>query len=126
MMFKDEDVEKILKSFGYEKIPEEEIEANEQSKCNFDNSEFENYCKYFNLSMEGGFQDISPIIFVTIAEIIGDALSGQMPFNVANAVACFINLVGQIAEAYAVQQAYIEDGPGRFYSPLNKNINSKW
>lgn len=81
-----------------------------------------NCCINQNLDIPCGFQDINPTVFIILGEVVGDLLSGQLPFNVANAVANWLNLIGQIVETYATQQVYSESGPGRYYSPLYKNV----
>lgn len=91
-------MEEFLKSLGYEKDPCADI--------------------------PGGFQDLDPITFVIIGEIIGDVLSGQLPFNTANTIANILILVGQIIEAVGTQQQYQEEGPGNIYNIGNKNINN--
>lgn len=74
--------------------------------------------------MPGGFQRLNPLIFVIIGDILGDVMSGKLPFNVQNAIGNWIQLVGQVIETYSAQQQYFESGPGRYYSPQNLNITN--
>ena len=59
-----------------------------------------------------------------MGEILGDVLSGKLPFNVANSVANFLALVRQIIETYAAQQQYQQSGPGRYYSAAYRNVTT--
>ena len=74
--------------------------------------------------MPGGFQRINPMLFIVIGDIIGDLMSGNLPFNVQNAVGNWIQLVGQAIETYSGQQQYFQSGPGRYYSPENLNVSN--
>ena len=74
--------------------------------------------------MPGGFQRINPLLFIVIGDIMGDLISGKLPFNVQNAVGNWIQLVGQAIETYSSQQQYFQSGPGRYYSPENLNITN--
>ncbi|GKX66696.1 hypothetical protein [Inconstantimicrobium mannanitabidum] len=71
-----------------------------------------------------GFQDLNPDLFVIIGALVGDALSGKLPFNVQNAVGNWLELVGQMILTYNAQQQYLQSGPGLPYSPTNKNISN--
>ena len=101
------------------------------------NSEKENYKSDFNCGffytnengygcndMPGGFQRINPMLFIVIGDILGDLMSGRLPFNVQNAVGNWIQLVGQSIETYSSQQQYFQGGPGRYYSSENFNITN--
>ena len=101
--------EEILKSYGYYKD-----EKFKEKNLNCVNSDVEN-----------GFQDVNPLIFVTIGEVIANLISGSLPFNVANSVSNLIILIGQIIETYGTQQLYYENGPGRVYSMNNRKIDNK-
>ena len=81
-----------------------------------------NCCIDFNSDIIGGFQDMNPQLFIVLGEVIGDLLAGQLPFNVANAVSNWFNLVGQIIETYASQIVYFQAGPGRHYNPEDRNV----
>ena len=74
--------------------------------------------------MPGGFQRINPMLFIVVGDILGDLMSGKLPFNVQNAVGNWIQLVGQAIETYSSQQQYFQSGPGRYYSPENLNITN--
>lgn len=74
--------------------------------------------------MSGGFQRLNPTLFIVIADILGDVMSGRLPFNVQNAVGNWIQLVGQAIETFSSQQQYFQSGPGRFFSPVNLNITN--
>ena len=106
-------IDEFLKKYGYEKV---DLSA----------GAFTNIFNQLNLDIPGGFQDINPLLFITIGEILGDIMAGNMPYNVANSVSNFFLLVGQILEACSVQIQYEEIGPGRFYSPLYKNIENPY
>lgn len=109
MDYKNEEViDDILKKYGYCK----------------DESLNRNKCKEFNSDVEGGFQDVNPLIFVLVGEVMGDLISGSLPFNVANTLSNIIILVGQIIETYGTQQLYYEHGPGRRYEKNNRNIDN--
>ncbi len=98
---------------------------NEQNpKCTIDCSAGAdtNCCRFYNLDVSYGFQDVSPMLFVVVGEIIANILSGSLPINVANSIANVMNLAGQIIETYSAQQAYQQFGPGRLYSPIYKNV----
>ena len=51
-----------------------------------------NCCANVNLDIPGGFQDINPMFFLTIGEVIGNIISGSVPFNVAVAISNWLNL----------------------------------
>ena len=83
-----------------------------------------NCCANVNLDIPGGFQDIDPIVFITIGEVIGNIISGSVPFNVAVAISNWLNLVGQAIETYGAQQQYFQNGPGRYYDLRYKNVSN--
>ncbi|WP_252229136.1 hypothetical protein [Clostridium sp. ZBS15] len=130
-------IEELLNYLGYEKITEEDdesTESNESSnesntsdcKCKIDPTAgaSTNWCSKLNLDIPGGFQDINPILFVTLGEVIGNVISGQLPYNVANTISNLIILVGQIIETYGTQQQYYEIGPGRYFNYAYKNVEN--
>ena len=96
----------------------------EGNKCTIDCSggAKDNCCKFYNLDVDYGFQDINPMLFVVIGEVIANILSGNLPINIANSISNIMNLAGQIIETYSAQQTYQQAGPGRLYSPLYKNV----
>ena len=101
----------------------------EDSKSNYKNNFnygffYTNENGYGCNDMPGGFQKINPMLFVVIGDILGDLMSGKLPFNVQNAVGNWIQLVGQAIETYSGQQQYFQSGPGRYYSPENLNVTN--
>ncbi len=113
-----EGIDEILRYLGYEKS--DNSDENIDSSDNNDTND----CKDLNLDILGGFQDMSPLLFITVGELLENIIAGQLPFNIANAVANYIILIGQIIEAYGTQQIYQEFGPGRYYNPEFKNIDN--
>lgn len=71
-----------------------------------------------------GFQDVHPELFTITAALLGDAMAGKMPFNIQNAVANWLQLVGQAMATFNAQQQYFEGGPGRCYERKNKNVTN--
>ena len=57
--------------------------------------------------MPGGFQDLNPQLFSLMGQIIGMVMSGNLPFNVQNAIGNWLMLVGQTIETYNAQQQYV-------------------
>lgn len=116
-------VEEILKSLGYQKKSNNN-DSNDKCNCTIDPSggADNNCCAKLNLDVPGGFQDLDPMIFVVIAELIGNVIAGNTPFNVANSISNILGLVGQVIETYAAQQQYFEFGPGRYYNEAYKNV----
>lgn len=115
-------INNILRNIGY-KIDEEK-----KVRCTIDYSggAKDNCCRDANLDIEQGFQDLNPILFILIGEILGNVLSGALPFNVAASVANLLNLVGQIIETYSSQQVYFQSGPGRYYDPVYRNVTNSF
>lgn len=72
----------------------------------------------------GGFQELSPELFVIIGEILANVIAGKIPFNVQNAIGNWLQLVGQIIETYNAQQQYFQGGPGRYYNPMYYNVSN--
>lgn len=72
----------------------------------------------------GGFQDLDPMAFATIGEIIANIMAANLPFNVQNSVANWLMLVGQAMLVYNAQQQYFQTGPGRYYDIRNKNVTN--
>ena len=99
---------------------------NEDSNSNSSegNDDSENFNRYFCGDIPGGFQTINPEIFNIIAEVLANVVSGQMPFNVQNAVGNWIQLVGQAIETYSAQQTYFQSGPGRMYDLRYYNVTN--
>ena len=116
------EIYEMLKRNGYvenednisRNIPDIDPSAGADSNC----------CANVNLDIPGGFQDIDPIVFLTIGEVIGNIISGSVPFNVAVAISNWLNLVGQAIETYGAQQQYFQNGPGRYYDLRYKNVSN--
>lgn len=72
----------------------------------------------------GGFQSVNPELFVVVAEILGNVMAGNMPFNVQNAVGNWLELVGQVIITYNAQQQYFQGGPGRYFNPIYYNVSN--
>lgn len=119
-------ISELMKALGCENY--ESIKSNyckeKCCKCKIDPSggADSNCCNNINLDIQGGFQDIDPILFSIIGEILGNIFAGKLPFNVANSVANFLALIGQIIGTYVAQQQYQQSGPGRFFDPAYKNV----
>lgn len=121
-MYDLNEIYEMLKRNGYVKneddmsnnIPEVDPSGGGNSNC----------CANLNLDIPGGFQDINPIVFITIGELIGNIIAGNVPFNVAVAISNWLNLVGQAIETYGAQQQYFQNGPGRYYDLRYKNVNN--
>ena len=105
----NDEIDSILKLYGYEKNPKYKHKDNAS----------------YNSDVEHGFQDMNPLIFVLIGEVIGDVISGNLPFNVGNTFSNLIILIGQIIETYGTQQIYYENGPGTLFNANNKNISNE-
>ena len=72
----------------------------------------------------GGFQNVNPELFIVVAEILGNVMAGNMPFNVQNAVGNWLELVGQVILTYNSQQQYFQGGPGRYFNPMYYNVSN--
>ncbi|WP_010293734.1 hypothetical protein [Clostridium senegalense] len=70
------------------------------------------------------FQGMDPQTFIVIAEMIGNFIGGDTPFNVQNAIGNWLMLIGQAIVTYNAQQQYFEGGPGRCFDCNNFNINN--
>lgn len=88
--------------------------------CKNSNNNGEQGCN----DIPGGFQDIDPQLFIVVAELLGNVMAGNMPFNVQNAVGNWLTLVGQTILTYNAQQQYFQNGPGRYYNRANKNVGN--
>lgn len=78
-------------------------------------------CRCGDSDIPGGFQDLNPMLFIIIAQIIGDITASRIPFNVQNALGNWLQLIGQAILTYNAQQQYFQGGPGRIYSPIYRN-----
>ena len=72
----------------------------------------------------GGFQDLNPQLFSVIGQVVGMAISGNLPFNIQNAVGNWLMLVGQVIITFNAQQQYFQSGPGRYYNLKYKNVTN--
>ena len=114
--------EEFMKSCGYNC-------SNKNNSTDSDDSDTENTppgvadeeCRCGNSDIPGGFQDLNPLLFVMIGEIIGDMTASKIPFNVQNALGNWLQLVGQAILTYNAQQQYFQGGPGRYYEPIYRN-----
>lgn len=70
------------------------------------------------------FQGMDPQTFIVIAEMIGNFIGGDTPFNVQNAIGNWLMLIGQAIVTYNAQQQYFQGGPGRCFDCNNFNINN--
>lgn len=118
-------LEEILKKCGYKKC---DYESFKDLKCHFDPSAGAdtNYCRNANSDIPNGFQDIEPMLLVTIAEILANAISGKFPANVLNSYGNFLQLISQIISTYNAQQQYQQSGPGRYYNPSYRNVTNPY
>lgn len=78
-------------------------------------------CRCGDSDIPGGFQDLNPMLFIIIAQIIGDITASRIPFNVQNALGNWLQLIGQAILTYNAQQQYFQGGPGRYYNPIYRN-----
>lgn len=74
--------------------------------------------------LPGGFQDIDPQLYLVLGELLGNVIAGNLPINVSNSIGNWIELLGQVILTYSAQQQYFQNGPGRFYSPIYKNVGN--
>lgn len=81
----------------------------------------DNACRYLNLDILFGFQDIDPLVFAIIAEILADVITGKLSVGSINALGNWFELVAQVISTYNLQKQYFEAGPGSYFNPLNKN-----
>ena len=84
----------------------------------------DNKCRFCNLDMVGGFQDVSPMFLSVIVEVISNVVAGNIPLNVSNAIGNWLQLISTQMTLYIGQQQYLESGPGRLYNPVYKNISN--
>lgn len=115
----------ILRKCGYKK---DYFGSTENQKCNFDPSAGadSNCCRNADSDMINGFQDVEPMLLVTIAEILANAISGKLPINVLNAYGNFLQLISQIISTYNAQQQYQQSGPGRCYNKAYRNVTNPY
>lgn len=101
------------------------MEYNANNKSNNSQESKSNNSEGCN-DIPGGFQDLNPQLFTVIAELLGNVMAGNMPFNVQNAVGNWLELLGQVILTCNAQQQYLQSGPGRYYDTDNKNINNSF
>lgn len=81
-------------------------------------------CRNSMSDIPGGFQDVPPVLFVVIGQILGNILAGNLPLNVQNSLGNWLGLVGQTIVTFAGQQQYFQGGPGRYYNPIYRNASN--
>lgn len=81
-------------------------------------------CRNSNSDIPGGFQDVPPVLFVVIGQLLGNILAGNLPLNVQNSLGNWLGLVGQTIVTFAGQQQYFQGGPGRYYNPIYRNASN--
>lgn len=87
------------------------------------------YPPWFNAYLNGadvpgGFQDLNPNLLNMIGCFAGAIVSSNLPFNMQNVIGNWLELAGQYIETYNAQQQYQQGGPGRYYSPMYKNVSN--
>lgn len=113
--------EDLARACGYTNCNENSGNRN-SDECDI-NSEFNNIgCN----DIPDGFQGLDPQIFILVGEILGNIISGRLPFNVQNAIGNWLQLVGQVIETYNAQQQYFQSGPGRYFNPKNYNVANQF
>ncbi|AOR24283.1 DUF4200 domain-containing protein [Clostridium taeniosporum] len=101
--------------------------SNNNYKYNNENSSSDTQQCKDNLNcndIPGGFQDLAPGLFPLLAQIVGIVISGNLPFNLQNAIGNWFELLGQIILTFNSQQQYFQSGPGRYYNPMYKNVSN--
>lgn len=127
----NEFLKKYVRDYKYEESDDSNSKENKESNDGVNSNDQFKYRFFYTREngygcndMPGGFQKINPALFIIIGDILGDAISGRMPFNIQNAIGNWIQLVGQAIETYSSQQAYFQSGPGRYYDPRDLNITN--
>ena len=106
--------EDIMRCLGYEKVD-----------CKVDmTGGIDNKCKNMNLDILGGFQDVEPMLMVLIAEVLANAISGDLPAQAINSLGNWLQLIGQVIQMYNAQQQYYQSGPGRYFNKDYKNVSN--
>ena len=83
-----------------------------------------NNCRFCNLDVLGGFQDVSPMFLSVIVELISNVIAENIPSNVSNALGNWLQMVSTQMTLYIGQQQYQESGPGRLYNPAYRNVSN--
>ena len=112
-------IEEMLRQCGCINI---NTDDNEECEIDYTAGADKNCCKNLNLDVPFGFQDIDPMLFTVIGEVISNIMTGKLPTNVANAFGNWLQLVGQVIFTFNAQQQYSQSGPGRYYNKAYKNI----
>ena len=71
----------------------------------------------------GGFQDLNPQLFSVIGQVVGMAISGNLPFNIQNAVGNWLMLVGQVIITFNAQQQYFQSNKSSAYSQTGESTS---
>lgn len=103
----------FMKSLGYRK-------CKNTDDNNSNNTENKN--RNLDQDMIYGYQDIDPMLITVCSEIISNVISGRLPYAVANSYGNWLQLIAQVIMVFNSQQQYQQSGPGRYYSPANKNV----
>ncbi|EHJ00712.1 hypothetical protein CDLVIII_4185 [Clostridium sp. DL-VIII] len=109
--------EDLAKACGYTNCHKDTNNTSEKNNTNSTNNSDNAGC----YDIPSGFQSLNPELFIIIGEILGNIISGSLPFNVQNAIGNWLQLVGQAIETYNAQQQYFQGGPGTFYNPKYYN-----
>lgn len=96
------------------------------TNCNNTTNSTNNSCNMGCSDIPNGFQSLNPELFVIIGEILGNIIAGNIPYNVQNAIGNWLELVGQAILTFNAQQQYFQGGPGRYFNPLNYNVNNSF
>lgn len=112
------DIDEVLKSYGYEKCNGEGVQIDPTAGAKNNN------CRNFNSDIPFGFQDIDPMFSTVVCEILSNAISNNLPTNVANAYGNWLQLIAQVIISFNAQQQYFQGGPGRYYNPVYRNVSN--
>lgn len=119
--------DEILKYCGYNKRDSTKNDNNTES----DEAEIDptagastNECRNANLDLAFGFQDADPMLLTVVSEVISNALSQNIPTNVADSFGNWLQLVAQVLFMFIAQQQYQQSGPGRYYNPAYRNVTN--
>ena len=65
------------------------------------------------------------MLMVLIAEVLANAISGDLPAQAMNPLGNWLQLIGQVIQMYNAQQQYYQSGPGRYFNKDYKNGNDE-
>lgn len=117
--------EEFMKSCGYNYNNENKSADNDEAETeNTPPGVADEECRCGNSDIPGGFQDLNPVLFALVAEIVGNMLASNIPFNVQNAIGNWFCLIGQTIVTINAQQQYFQGGPGRYYNPIYRNASN--